>query len=429
MQAKTHITAGAAAALAITHPATVPALICAVAGGGVGGWISDIDVRKNPDAKGVLESLPSVLFVVVISLALDYFFGLGIVESVTSNAGVGTVVGAVMFAALFVAGAASPHRTITHSLLCCALWGLSVCLVHPQLGAAFSIGLATHLALDLFNKRGEQLLFPLKRRFCLGRCPSNGRADQVLGAVGLTATVVLAGWFGVGALAGSSNIPAMLGAASSSAGVGGMDLLGTYLVTVNALTVLVCVLLVVVSSLLPAAETFFTYLILVLSGLGGAFAVIAALLFTSALFRVGGETLQHRGDEGDSLLYVVAVALALMWGVMLFLLGTGRLGTVAVVDPSPLAHVPPIAYLALINVVTFVLLFRDDKQRRSSSLHPRELRVLALALIGGSMGAIIALAAKSSGVGANQTHFKYGLPVALAANAIIVALLVVNGAA
>lgn len=35
MQAKTHITTGAAEALAITLPATVPALICAVAGGGV----------------------------------------------------------------------------------------------------------------------------------------------------------------------------------------------------------------------------------------------------------------------------------------------------------------------------------------------------------------------------------------------------------
>ena len=428
MLAKTHITVGMAAALAVTQPTTVPALICAVAGGGLGGWISDIDVRGNPDAREVLKSVPSITAVLALSLVLDKLFDLGIVSSVLSGAGPGALFGAVLFCALAAVGMGTPHRTFTHSLLCCSLWGLSACLVHPRVGAAMSVGLASHLVLDLFNMRGERLLFPLKKTFCLGRCPSNGRANTALGTIGLVTAIALVGWFGIGAVAGSTGVPAMLADAASSTGFGGLPLLAVYLIAVNVLNVAAFVLLCVVCGFLPEAEAFFTYSMLVLSALGGAFGMLAVLLFTSVLLGAAGEKAQNRGDDGDSLLYIVAVALSLLWVVAIYLAWSGDIASGQVVL-SPMSHVPLIAYLVAINVATIVVLLRDDEQRRKSTLHPREIGVLALAVAGGSAGALLALGLKRSGTNTSQVHYKYGLPIILGANAVIVALLVVAGVA
>ncbi len=428
MLAKTHITVGMAAALAVTQPTTVPALICSVAGGGLGGWISDIDVRGNPDAKEVLKSVPGITAVLALSLVLDKLFDLGIASSVLSGAGPGALFGAVLFCALAVVGMGTPHRTFTHSLLCCSLWGLSSCLVHPRIGTAMSVGLASHLILDLFNMRGERLLFPLKKKFCLGKCPSNGRANAALGTIGLVAALVLVGWFGTEAIAGSTGVPVMLTNAASSAGLGGLPLFAVYLIAVNALNVVMFILLCVVCGAFPEAEAFFTYSMLVLSALGGAFGMLAVLLFTSALLGAAGEKAQNRGDDGDSLLYIVAVALSLLWVVAIYLAWSGDIAC-GHVDLSPMSHMPLIAYLAAINVATIVVLLRDDKRRRKSTLHPREIGVLALAVAGGSAGALLALGLKRSGANTSQVHYKYGLPIILGANAVIVALLVVAGVA
>ncbi len=428
MLAKTHITVGMATALVVARPETVPALICAVAGGGLGGWISDVDVRGNPDAREVLKSVPGMAALVTLSLVLDKLFDLGIVSSILASAGPGAIFGAALFCVLAVVGMGTSHRTFTHSLLCCALWGLGACLVHPGLGVAISVGLASHLILDLFNMRGERLLFPLKKTFCLGRCPSNGRANTALGTMGLVSTLVLVGWFGVGAIAGSTGVPAILTSAASSTGFGGLPLLAGYLIAVNALNVVVFILLCAVCGIFPEAEAFFTYAMLIISALGGAFGMLAVLLFTTVLLGATGEKAQNRGDDGDSLLYIVAAGLSLLWMVVIYLAWSGGIASVAV-DLSPLSHVPLIMYLVAINAVTLVALLRDDKQRRKSALHPREIGVLALAFAGGSAGALLALGLKKSGTNTNQVHYKYGLPIFLGINAAIAALLVVTGVA
>lgn len=169
MLGKTHITIGMAAALAITQPATAPELVCAVAGGGLGGWISDVDVRENPNAIDLAKSLPAIAVVLGASCALDKLGGLGVINSITAGWGPATVVGVGLFVVLTLIGMTRPHRTFTHSLLCCVLWGLSVTLVNAGLGAAFSVGLASHIILDLFNMTGEQLFFPLKSTFLFWR--------------------------------------------------------------------------------------------------------------------------------------------------------------------------------------------------------------------------------------------------------------------
>lgn len=174
-----------------------------------------------------------------------------------------------------------------------------------------------------------------------------------------------------------------------------------YLIAVNVLNVAAFVLLCVVCGFLPEAEAFFTYSMLVLSALGGAFGMLAVLLFISILLGAAGEKAQNRGDDGDSLLYIVAVALSLLWVVAIYLAWSGDIAS-GQVDLRPMSHVPLIAYLVAINVATIVVLLRDDEQRRKSTLHPREIGVLALAVAGGSAGALLALGLKRSGTNTSR---------------------------
>ena len=47
MLGNTHFVLGMASALVITHPDNVPGVITAMAGGAIGGWIVDVDIKNR----------------------------------------------------------------------------------------------------------------------------------------------------------------------------------------------------------------------------------------------------------------------------------------------------------------------------------------------------------------------------------------------
>lgn len=419
MLGKTHITIGMAAALAITQPATAPELVCAVAGGGLGGWISDVDVRENPNAIDVAKSLPAIAVVLGASCALDKFGGLGVINSITAGWGPAAVVGVGLFVALTLIGMTRPHRTFTHSLPCCVLWGLSVTLVNADLGAAFSIGLASHIILDLFNMTGEQLFFPLKSTFCFGACPSDGQANQVLGGVGLIASLILACSFGVRVLADNESLAALMG----SYGFSGLV---AWLVIANVATAIVCCLYLLLGSASEGVQAFFIHVINVMALLGGTFAFILILLFAS----ISGHEMDDdddvivRGDDGNTVSFLIAITATIAWMVVIVLAGNGfGLFQGMHVNPDPMFHMPLFTYLATINIATFVVFLTDAVIRHK--FHAKELAMILLALAGGAAGGILAMEITNTKQG--QTHFKVGLPFVLAFNTVIAALLVANG--
>ena len=321
-----------------------------------------------------------------------------------------------MFAALAIIGVATPHRTFTHSLLCLVLWTLSGQLVSPQLGAAFSIGIASHLLLDLFNRKGQRLLFPLKKRFCLNVCASDGRANQALGGIGLIASIVLCCCFGVRILAETGSV---------SLAFAGLQPLAAYLVCVNAITVATCVLYLLFGTASETAEFIFVHAINALAVLGGSFAFFITLLFVSVSnHRQNDMPVVVRGDDGNSVSYLIAASTTVAWLIVIALVGNGfGIFQGLNVNPYPEFHYPLLAYLAAVNIAAFVLFLLDRAVRRK--FHLKEALLMLLAFVGGAAGAILAMAL--TGTKQGQTHFKYGLPVLLVFNAIMVAFLVVNG--
>ncbi len=186
MMGKTHIAIGIATAYMITQPKTASELVAATVGGSIGGVMADIDVkidRSNMFAqKASIDALYGEILAIAISvsaLTWEYFFSGQIIQSILPY-WQKALVGMLLFIALTIIGKFSKHREKTHSLLALVLFSASVFLVSIQIGIAFTIGYATHLIIDLFNKSPIMLLYPLKKGFCFKICYADQAGNEML---------------------------------------------------------------------------------------------------------------------------------------------------------------------------------------------------------------------------------------------------------
>ena len=115
-----------------------------------------------------------------------------------------SIIGMVAFCALSVYGEKQPHRGFTHSFLAAGLYVASITLttMGMQVGyrkiviASFLFAYLSHLVIDLLNKKGEQLLFPAKDRYCLRLCSAKGIGNEMTAVCGSFISIVMLGrWF------------------------------------------------------------------------------------------------------------------------------------------------------------------------------------------------------------------------------------------
>lgn len=197
MLGKTHVSAGMAASLLVLQPVSVAPLACALLGGALGGWLSDVDVRRAKLLRGTIVSVCVVALAFASRFLAEMFSEVEALQARAPEMGPASVVGAALFAAITLLGSVTAHRTFTHSIVGCALWYMSVCLLWPQIAPAFGIGLCSHLILDLLNKAPKgsmQLFFPLKTRVCLDVCRADGFANALVWSASVIVCVVYVGW-------------------------------------------------------------------------------------------------------------------------------------------------------------------------------------------------------------------------------------------
>lgn len=195
MLGKTHFTMGIATALVVSQPSTIPGVLAVVAAGGIGGKLPDIDQKRgNVEREKVYDSIIEFFFIGAI-LAVDFFIGNGICRYVADNWGVRIWIGLAGIIILSILGIISHHRSFTHSFVCLALYGVAMYFFCYPIAIPFTVGYLSHILLDLFNKTGMPLFFPIRHRFCLKKCGANGKANKVLYWIGLAVTVVFGAVF------------------------------------------------------------------------------------------------------------------------------------------------------------------------------------------------------------------------------------------
>lgn len=187
MLGRTHIPAGITAAILMTQPSDAVGLTCAVSGGAIGGWICDIDCLNSSRKEGAVFGGVLALLLTAGMFFFDSTHGGVLINYFSAGFGKKMLTGAAVMLICCIVGFISSHRTFTHSALGLILMSQAVALICPPLASAFTAGAASHILLDLFNKKDVLLLYPLKKGVSLGVCTSDGKINHLLTAI-FTAT-------------------------------------------------------------------------------------------------------------------------------------------------------------------------------------------------------------------------------------------------
>ena len=112
-----------------------------------------------------------------------------------------TLVGLVIVCGLSIFGKNQPHRGFTHSFTALAAYAVGVVLCTGGMAMkyrrvvviAFVIAYLSHILIDLLNKKGEQLFYPMPKRYCFKVCTASGVGNEATCLAGAFLTVVLLG--------------------------------------------------------------------------------------------------------------------------------------------------------------------------------------------------------------------------------------------
>lgn len=215
MMGYTHTIVGAGGALAaatLLSGTTPESYLVASVAGAIGGVAVDIDVKdrfSNPKVTDAGRSRLAVIIMLVISIGLDYYCGLGIFQSIISRNYL-ALGGVIVFLCLLVIGHFTRHRTFSHSLLFVAMTTICVYCICPKAAIFYLIGTGLHLLLDLFNypfdNHGVMLFYPIKGRgIALGVCKAAGSGNKVLYFMGLVLFAALTA-FATWKMSGTYNV-------------------------------------------------------------------------------------------------------------------------------------------------------------------------------------------------------------------------------
>ena len=191
MMGKTHLTVGIAAALAVSQPSTVPGCLAAVLGGAIGGVLCDIDTLRNKGNNDSIAVQLSALALGALILAADWYLNTGIIRYVLTLGEKRLVYGAIALFTLWIIGFFSDHRGFTHSIAAGALFAQAVWMLCPPVVIPFAAAYASHIILDLLNKKGLRLLYPLKGGVYCDLFYSDRTANDLLFTFGIIASAFL----------------------------------------------------------------------------------------------------------------------------------------------------------------------------------------------------------------------------------------------
>lgn len=191
MTGKTHMVSGIAASFALALPGTPKAMLICLGAAAVGGVISDIDVSTSDARRNFNKLLWVTAFILVLAGFLEYYFQFGIFNMARQHGYLFTFIGFLLFFIVCIYGKEQPHRSFMHSILGLVLLTCSIYMVFPPASFPFAIAMASHILLDLLNKRRVKLFYPFRKGIALFVCKSDGIVNTVLFYMALLIDLVM----------------------------------------------------------------------------------------------------------------------------------------------------------------------------------------------------------------------------------------------
>lgn len=194
MTGKTHMAAGIAVSLGATVPDTPKEMLICVAAAAVGAVISDIDVSTSDARREFNHFLGIAGIIVATVLFLEYYFRFGVFRMIKHHGYLPLLLGLSCFVLICLFGKNKPHRSFMHSILALALLTGSVSLILPAAGVPFAAAMASHIGLDLLNKKKVKLFYPYRKGIAFSLCRADGVVSRTLFYAASLADIVIIGW-------------------------------------------------------------------------------------------------------------------------------------------------------------------------------------------------------------------------------------------
>ncbi len=195
MTGKTHLAAGLAVGLAVCVPHSLSDCAAICLGSAVGSLLCDVDQHTVRGLKEMKSARWLAALICLAALAADEALGGGGMRHAAALQPAERLLAGVAILALTLwKGFRSEHRAFAHSLCAALLLSAGCGLVCPPAAVPLLMGLLSHLALDLLNKKPLRLLWPLPLTLCLHLCASDGKASLWLRRAAALISAALLVW-------------------------------------------------------------------------------------------------------------------------------------------------------------------------------------------------------------------------------------------
>ena len=378
MTSATHAAVGLTAALLIMQPNSYAEIVCATGGGIIGSVIADIDNNnhKKHDDTEIDDLLWGYTIVKAgILLVVDYLLGDGVCKYVLSQSSVITMTCSIIIFTSLIYGYLSAHRSYMHSVLALVFFTALIWVAFKPLTIAFGIGYLTHLLLDLTNKKGIQLLFPIKKKLCLKWCEANGTVNRFFSGFGHLIGGILVCLFILRVSVIHHDGIALITMLNRKI-IGGMNLLLCYLIIINVISVIIF-MSVFSNSMENYDETIehqgiYFWFFEILCFIGGGIGIFFSMIRTSQKF-----------GKHSATMYVYTFALIEAWSVLYMIIANPFNQTLSTIQNKDLSsHFIFFVYFALINIVLLFIVWIDRNNRHNKWSLIETIEVL-LGVLGG----------------------------------------------
>jgi len=188
MTGKTHMAVGLAVSLSVLQPKNIKDVISISAVSIIGALAADVDIKTSKAGKftkKISNYIMALLMIFILVIAADKLLNIGVNNTLFNKVGTDKVffivMGALAILYFMIKVIQSSHRGFTHSFTALALSAAAASLFLNTLQAvAFTLSYLSHILIDLLNKKGCQLFYPLSSRYCFKVCKSNGIINDIL---------------------------------------------------------------------------------------------------------------------------------------------------------------------------------------------------------------------------------------------------------
>lgn len=191
MLGRTHFFVGIATALIALRPESLPVVVAGTGAAAIGGVISDIDSGTSTAHKEADKIVVAASLALGAVIIIEYNFHIGIYKRLLADSNLYRIMtGSLAFILLCVFGMRQPHRSFMHSLLALFLLSSCVGIIFPEVTPYFTIGYASHLIIDLLNRKREKIFWPMKKGYSFNLCSSKGYVNKIMMIAGILISAI-----------------------------------------------------------------------------------------------------------------------------------------------------------------------------------------------------------------------------------------------